>query len=166
MQQQASQAQQGRKKSVLVAGIGAAIVTAGITAALLAGGNSAPPAQTAAAPVQAPVQTAAAPVQTAAPEVKACQNQPLVELASVENGGSGTIRFRRGDFVSQTVMLNGLPQPIIFPGVRPDGFPLKEEIIIEGNATNLVLGAEGDHYVIPRVSGSTTYTIIWQPRKC
>jgi hypothetical protein len=164
MQQQASQARQGRKKSVLVAGIGAAIVTAGITAALLSG-NPAPataPAQTAAAPIQ----LAAVPVQAAAPEVKACQNQPLVELTSVENGGSGMIRFRRGDFVSQMMVLNGSPQPIVFPGVRPEGFPLKEEIVIEGDATNLVLGAEGDHYVIPRVSGSTTYTIIWQPRKC
>jgi hypothetical protein len=164
MQQQASQAQQGRKRSVLVAGIGAAIVTAGITAALLTG-NSAPPT-TPAQSAAVPVQTAAAPAQTAAPDVKACQNQPLVELASVENGGSGMIRFRRGDFVSQMIMLNGLPQPIVFPGVRPEGFPLKEEIVIEGDATNLVLGAEGDHYVIPRVSGSTSYTIIWQPRKC
>lgn len=163
MQQPASQSK-GRKKSVLVAGIGAAIVTVGITAVLMSG-NPAPsiaPAQTAAAPVQ----TAAAPVQAAAPEVRACQNQPLVELAFVENGGSGMIRFRRGDFVSQMLTLNGSPQPIVFPGVRPEGFPLKEEIIIEGEATNLVLGAEGDHYVIPRVSGSTSYTIIWQPRKC
>jgi hypothetical protein len=111
-----------------------------------------------------PVQTA--PVQAAAPEVKACRNEHLMELASVENGGSGMIRFRRGDFVSQTLVLNGSPQPIVFPGARPEGFPLKEEIVIEGEATNLVLGAEGDHYVIPRVSGSTTYTIIWQPRKC
>jgi hypothetical protein len=164
MQQQASQTQQGRKRSVLVAGIGAAIVTAGITAALLTG-NSAPPT-TPAQSAAAPVQTAAAPAQTAAPDVKACQNQPLVELASVENGGSGMIRFRRGDFVSQMIMLNGSPQRIVFPGVRPEGFPLKEEIVIEGDATNLVLGAEGDHYVIPRVSGSTSYTIIWQPRKC
>jgi hypothetical protein len=155
---------QGRKKSMLVAGIGAAIATAGITAVLMSG-NPAPsttPAQTAAASVQ----TAAAPAQAAAPEVKSCENQPLVELASVENGGSGMIRFRRGDFASQMLVLNGSPQPIVFPGVRPEGFPLKETIIIEGEATNLVLGAEGDHYVIPRVSGSTSYTIIWQPRKC
>jgi hypothetical protein len=163
MQQPASESQ-GRKKSMLVAGIGAAIATAGITAVLMSGNPtpSTTPAQTAAASVQ----TAAAPASAAAPEVKSCQNHPLVELASVENGGSGMIRFRRGDFVSQMLVLNGLPQQIVFPGVRPEGFPLKEAIIIEGEATNLVLGAEGDHYVIPRVSGSTTYAIIWQPRKC
>jgi hypothetical protein len=146
----ARQAQRARKKSVLVAGLGAAIVTAGITAVLLAG-NPAP---------------STTPAQTAAPEVKACQNQPLIEQASVENGGSGMIRFRRGDFVSQMMVLNGSPQPIIFPGVRPERFPLKETITIEGNATNVVLGAEGDHFIIPRVDGSYSYDITWQPRKC
>jgi hypothetical protein len=151
MRQAASQpAQQARKQSVLVAGLGAAIVTAGITAVLLAG-NAAP---------------STTPAQTAAPEVKACQNQPLIELASVEDGGSGMIRFRRGDFVSQMMVLNGSPQPIVFPGVRPEGFPLKETIIIEGNATNVVLGAEGDHFIIPRVDGSYSYDVTWQPRRC
>jgi hypothetical protein len=145
----ARQAQRARKKSVLVAGLGAAIVTAGITAVLLAG-NPAP---------------STTPAQTAAP-VKACQNQPLIEQASVENGGSGMIRFRRGDFVSQMMVLNGSPQPIIFPGVRPERFPLTETITIEGNATNVVLGAEGDHFIIPRVDGSYSYDITWQPRKC
>ena len=90
----------------------------------------------------------------AAPPAKACQAAPLIELASVENGGGGLVRFREGDFVSQPVGLDGSPQPIVFPRERPETAPLKELIIIEGDATNLVLGGEGDHFVIPRVDGS------------
>jgi hypothetical protein len=153
MQQAASQqAQHARRRRVLASGPGAAMVTAGITAVLLAG-NPAPsttPAETA----PAPAQIATTGTETTAPDVKACQNQPLIELASVENGGSGMIRFRKGDFASQMMVLNDSPQPIVFPGVRDEGFPLKETITIEGSATNLVLGAEGDHFIIPRVDGS------------
>jgi hypothetical protein len=151
MQQTDSLARQGRNKSVLVAGLGAALVATGITAVMLAG-NPAP---------------STTPAQTAVPQVKACEIAPLIELASAENGGSGIIRFREGDFVSQPIKLTGSPQPVVFPRARPETAPLKETIIIEGDATNVVLGAEGDHFVVPRVDGSYTYTITWSPaRKC
>jgi hypothetical protein len=149
MDQTASRAQQGRKKSVLVAGLGAAFVSAGITIAVLAGNPS----------------PSATPAQIAAPQVKACEIAPLIELASAENGGGGIIRFREGDFVSQPIKLNSSPQPIVFPRARPETAPLKETIIIEGDATNVVLGAEGDHFVVPRVDGSYSYTITWSPAK-
>jgi hypothetical protein len=64
------------------------------------------------------------------------------------------------------MVLNDSPQPIVFPGVRDEGFPLKETITIEGSATDLVLGAEGDHFIIPRVDGSYSYEITCQPRRC
>jgi hypothetical protein len=44
--------------------------------------------------------------------------------------------------------------------------PLTETIIIEGDATNVVLGAERDHFVVPRVDGSSSYTITWSAKKC
>jgi hypothetical protein len=161
MPQAASGTQQARKKSVLVAGLGAAFISAAITVVVLSS-NPTPSAT----PAAAPVQTAAAPAQTAAPDVKACKIEPLIELASTENGGGGTIRFREGNFVSQPITLTGTPQPIVFPRGRPETAPLEESIIIEGNATNVVLGAEGDHFVVPRVDGSYSYTITWSPKKC
>ena len=170
MQQTNPQGQQRGKTSVLVAGLGAAFVAAGITFALMSGNPTPAPSTVpvqATAPVQpaAPVQTAPV-AQGAPPQAKSCQREPLVELASVENGGSGVIRFRQGDYLSPPVTLTSEPQPIVFPKLRPETEPLKEEIFIEGRATNLVLGAEGDHYVIPRVDGSTSYTITWSPKKC
>jgi hypothetical protein len=154
MQQGASGAQQARKKSVLVAGLGAAFISAAITVVMLSS-NPTPSAT-----------PAAAPVQIAAPDVKACKIEPLIELASAESGGGGTIRFREGNFLSQPITLTGTPQPIVFPRSRPETAPLAESIIIEGNATNVVLGAEGDHFVVPRVDGSYSYTITWSPKKC
>ena len=55
---------------------------------------------------------------------------------------------------------------MVFPGVGDEGLPLKETITIEGSATNLLLGSEGDHFIIPRVDGSYSYEITWQPRRC
>ena len=148
MQQAASQAQQGRKKSMIVAGIGAAFVSAGITFAVMGGAPASP-----------------MPAQAAAPAARACQAEPLIELASVENGGGGVIRFREGDFVSQPIKLSGSAQPVVFPKLRPETAPLKETITIEGDATNVVLGADGDHFVVPRVDGSYSYTMTWLPAK-
>jgi hypothetical protein len=147
--QQASSGQT-RKKSKLVAGLGGAFVAAGITAAMLAS-NPSPPAT---------------PVQTAEPAAKACQGEPLMQLVSTENGGGGTIRLREGDYLSPPIKLGSSPQAIVFPKLRPETGPLKETIIVEGDATNLVLGPEGDHVVIPRVEGTYSYTMTWSPKKC
>jgi hypothetical protein len=173
MQQTNPQGQQRSKKSVLVAGLGAAFVAAGITFAMMSGNPtptpspSTAPVQTAApAQVAAPVQTAPPVAQAAPPQAKSCQREQLVELAWVENGGNGVIRFREGDYLSPPITLTSEPQPIVFPKFRPDAAPLKEEIFIEGQATHLVLGADGDHYVIDRVDGSTSYTMNWAPKKC
>jgi hypothetical protein len=156
MQQTAAQtqqtaAQQARKKSMVVAGLGAAFVAAGITAAIMA---------------SSPTPPVAAPAQIAEPAAKACQRAPLIELASAENGGGGIIRLRQGDFLSPPITLTGTPQQIVFPKPRPELAPMAETIIVEGNATNLVLGAEGDHFVVPSVNGTYSYTITWSPSKC
>ena len=146
---QASSGQTG-KKSILVAGLGAAFVSAFITAAMLAS-NPSPPAS---------------PVQTAEPAAKACQRESLMQFVSTENGGGGTIRLREGDYLSPPIKLGSSPQAVVFPKFRPETAPLKETIIVEGDATNLVLGPEGDHVVIPRVQGTYSYTMTWSPRKC
>jgi hypothetical protein len=147
--QQASSGQT-RKKSALVAGLGAAFVAAGVTAAMLAS-NPSPPAT---------------PVQTAEPAAaRACQGEPLMQLVSTENGG-GTIRLREGDYLSPPIKLGSSPQAVVFPKPRPETVPLKETIIVEGDATNLVLGPEDDHVVIPRVEGTYSYTMTWTPKKC
>jgi hypothetical protein len=168
MQQTNPKAQQRGKKNVLVAGLGAAFVATGITFAVLSGNPAtapSPPQVQAAAQLQtAPAPTTPA-AEAAAPQTKSCQIEPRVEFASVENGGSGVVRFRAGDYLSPPITLTTEPQPIVFPKPRPEGAPLEESIIVEGQATNLVLGAEGDHFVIPRVDGSSTYWVTWSPAK-
>ena len=189
MQQTNPKVQQRGKSGVLVAGLGAAFVAAGITFALMAGSSTAPPSTSAqpTAPVQtamqvqpaqapAPVQLAP-PVQTspplqappatqaAPPQDKSCTRSPLVEYAYVENGGSGVVRFREGDYVSPWITLSSQQQSIPFPTLRRDTY-FKESIIIEGQATNIVLGADGDHFQVPRVDGTYSYTMEWAPMKC
>jgi hypothetical protein len=191
MQQQAgSGAQQRGKKSALVAGLGAAFVAAGITFAVLSSGLEAPPspssaqatapAQTAmqvqAPPVQIapPVQVApsqtAPPVQTAAvplaPQARSCPRRPLVEIAHVEHGGSGVVRFHEGDYVSPWITLSDEDQPIVFPAPRRDTI-FRDSIVIEGRATGLVLGADGDRFEVPSFDGSYNYTMDWHAaQKC
>jgi hypothetical protein len=167
MQQTNPRADQRGKKSVLVAGLGAAFVSAGITFAIMSGSSTPSPSTTplqAAAAVQAtaPVQTPPV-AQAAPPQAKSCQVEPRWEIASVENGGSGVVRFRAGDYVSPWVTLTNEPQWVVFPTPRP-GVPENEDIVIEGQATNVVLGA--DHFVIPKLDGSYGYGIRWRPAKC
>jgi hypothetical protein len=186
MQQTDSGAQQRGKKSALVAGLGAAFVAAGITFAVLSSGPAAPPSPSAAqatAPVQTamqvqappaqiapPVQAAPPPVQTAAapmaPQAKSCPRRPLVEIAHVEHGGSGVVRFREGDYVSPWMTLSGEDQPIVFPTARRDTV-FRDSIVIEGHATGLVLGADGDRFEVPNFDGSYNYTMDWHAaQKC
>jgi hypothetical protein len=191
MQRANPKAQQRGKSGVLVAGLGAAFVAAGLTFALMSGSSTAPsspsvettaPVQTAMqvqpAPAQAPapvqlappVQTAPPPqappiAQAPPPQDKSCTRSPLVEYAYVENGGSGVVRFREGDYVSPWITLSSQQQSIPFPTLRRDTY-FKESIIIEGQGTNLVLGADGDHFQVPRVDGTYSYTMEWAPMKC
>jgi len=182
-QQTGSGAQQRGRKSTLVAGLGAAFVAAGITFAVLSSGPAAPPSPSpaqATAPVQTamqiqappariapPVQAApqpAPPVETAAvplaPQARSCPRRPLVEIAHVEHGGSGVVRFREGDYVSPWMTLSAEDQPIVFPTPRRDTV-FRDSIVIEGRATGLVLGADGDRFEVPNFDGSYNYTMDW-----
>jgi hypothetical protein len=148
--QQASSGQT-RKKSILVAGLGGAFVAAGITAAMLAS-NPSPPAT---------------PVQTAEPTANTCQQrEPRMQLVSTGNGGGGTVRFRAGDYLSPPITLGSSPQPVVFPKLRPEKGLVNETIIVEGDATNLLLGPVGSQVVIPRVQGTYSYLMTWAPKKC
>jgi hypothetical protein len=190
MQQQTGSGAQQRKKSALVAGLGAAFVAAGITFAVLSSGpaaapspspaQSTAPAQTAmqvqappvqiAPPVQAAPPQTAPPVQAAAvplaPQARSCPRRPLVEIAHVEHGGSGVVRFREGDYVSPWITLSDEDQPIVFPMPRRDTV-FRDSIVIEGRATGLVLGADGDRFEVPNFDGSYDYTMDWHAaQKC
>jgi hypothetical protein len=190
MQQTNTSAQQRSKKSALVAGLGAAFVAAGITFAVLSSGPATPPSPSpvqATAPVQTAMQAQAPPVQTAppvqaappqtappvqtaavplAPQARSCPRRPLVEIAHVEHGGGGVVRFREGDYVSPWMTLSDEDQPIVFPTPRRDTV-FRDSIVIEGHATGLVLGADGDRFEVPNFDGSYNYTMDWHAaQKC
>lgn len=168
MQQTSSGAGQGGRKSTLVAGLGAAFVAAGITFAVLSSGPAAPPSPApaqATAPVQTAMQVQAPPSQMAPPQANSCARRPLVEIAHVEHGGSGVVRFREGDYVSPWITLTGEDQPIVFPTARRD-VVFRDSIVIEGHASGLVLGADGDHFEVPNFDGSYSYTMDWHAQRC
>jgi hypothetical protein len=152
---------QARTKSALIAGLGAAFVAAGVTVAMMGSG---PSPSTTPAPVTEQV-TKQAIGQATEQATEKCQREPLMQLVSTQNGG-GTVRLREGDYLSPPIVLGSSPQAVVFPKFRPQTGSLKETIIIEGNATNLVLGTIGDGLVIPRVDGTYSYEMTWAAKKC
>jgi hypothetical protein len=97
----------------------------------------------------------------------ACQQrEPRMQLVSTANGGGGTVRFRAGDYLSPPITLGSSPQPVVFPKLRPEKGLVNETIIVEGDATNLLLGPVGSQVVIPRVQGTYSYLMTWAPKKC
>jgi hypothetical protein len=62
---------------------------------------------------------------------------PLMLLVST-NTGSGTIRFREGNYLSPPITLSTVPQTVVFPRPRPDQGVLDEVLTMEGNATDIV----------------------------
>ena len=143
------QGQGQRKVSPATAGIGAAVIAAALTVVVMTSGPT-------------PQTTS----QRTASTSKECQFVPRKLLVSTTNGG-GTVRFKASGFVSPTFTLTNQPQAVVFPLPRPDAVPAPEDIMVEGNATDLVLTSEVSEYrrVFDRVVGSSTFSVQWKPMK-
>src|SRR5215475_10366729 len=124
VQRAADQAQGARKRTILVAGLGAAFLASLLTFTM-APGN--PP------PAAMPAAQAAA-----VPQTKSCQKVPLVWLVSSTIPDGGTVRLREGNYVSPPVKLTSQPQAVVFPRMRGD-VNFVEPIIVEGDAPNIIV---------------------------
>jgi hypothetical protein len=145
------QSQGQRKLSPMIAGLGAAVIAAGITIAVMTSGSSTAP-------------TTTDPV--AVKDTKQCQLIQRRLLIATDNGG-GTVRFRASGWVSPPFNITKEPQVVVFPLLRPDTNPVAESIMIEGNATNVVITSEvvADSRRVFDVPGSYKYDVTWVPRR-
>lgn len=125
---------QSRRKSALVAGLGAAFMASIVTGTILMSNPS----------------PAAMPAQTSSPGQ--CHSLPRTMLVSTNNG-SGVLRFREGNYLSPPITLTSKPQEVTFPLPRPEFGSIDEMITIEGNATNLVVAS-------PLTGGASTYPMV------
>ena len=146
MHQSASSAQQGKGNKAVFAGLGAAVIASMMTVAMLAGHATSP----------------VAPAQAAAVLKNECTSLPLMLMVSAETGG-GTVRFRESDYLSPPITLSRTPQNVYFPRPRPEAGQMKETIVIEGEATNVVMVSPVTHArnVVAKVSGSFSYVGTW-----
>jgi hypothetical protein len=151
MQQAASQAQaqQPRKSSALVAGLGAAFIASAISLTMMMSGVS-------------PV-AGAAQATPAAPKCQVVYRQFLVATTA----GSGTVQLREGSYLSPPIRLSATPQAVTFPLARPQITPAAEVITIEGNATDVVLTSPVSTFrrVFESVSGVSAFEAKWMPMK-
>ena len=151
MQQTASQAQAqpSRSRSVVIAGLGAALVAAVVTLVILMSGGSAPVA----------VADGGA---TATDQCHMLQRRLLVSTTST----GGTVRLREGNYLSPPIKLGAEPKVVVFPLPRPQTSPVEEVLTIEGNAKDVVVTSE----VTPlrrvfNVAGVTAFSLTWAPMK-
>jgi hypothetical protein len=152
MQQQGAsqgQVEQARKRSGIVAGIGAAVVASAITAVVMMSGHS---------PVAVSDQAATGTTQ--------CRMLPR-EILIATNAGSGTVRLREGSYLSPPITLSARPQSVIFPLPRPETTPVEEVITIEGNATDVVITSPVTplRRVFESVTGVLAFNVAWKPMK-
>jgi hypothetical protein len=150
MQQPAfrGQAQQPRKISPVVAGLGAAFVASAVTLGIVMSSPS---------PVAVADQAASSATQ--------CQMVPRKLLVST-TVGSGTVRLREGNYLSPPITLSAKPQAVIFPLPRPEVTPVEEVISMEGNANDVVITS--DLTSLRRVfdvTGATAFGVTWLPMK-
>ena len=148
MQETASQGQSQGKRSPVLVGIGAAAVAATVTLAVMMSDSP---------------QVATSDQATSAS--KQCTLMQRRLLVATEHGG-GTVRFRASGWLSPPFTLAAQPQVVVFPLPRPGEAPVKEEISVEGNATDVVITSEvTDLHKVFDVGGVYTYAVTWAPRK-
>jgi hypothetical protein len=144
------QAQPSSKRPAIVAAIGAALVATVITLVIsMSGGASqvAPPSGATA---------------TQAPQCSLIQRKLYVSTAT----GSGTVRLREGNYVSQPIVLSAQRQPVVFPQLRPGENPVEEVITIEGNSDNVMISSDyNPNLGIYNVPGLTAFSITWKAVK-
>jgi hypothetical protein len=146
MQNSASigQAQRAGRSSVLVAGLGAALVASALTFAM------------------APGKPAAVSAQAAS--TNQCQSLPRSMLVMTNTGG-GTVRFREGNYLSPPIVLSRQPQTVVFPLPRPADAPIDEIITIEGDATDLIIASPvtNARTTYPQLTGTFSMKKNWVP---
>jgi hypothetical protein len=152
MQQQVAsqgQTEQGRKRSGIVAGIGAAAVASAITIVVMMSGSS---------PVAVNDQAATGTTQ--------CRMLPR-EILLATNAGGGTVRLREGSYLSPPITLGAKPQSVVFPLPRPETTPVEEVITVEGNATDIVMTSPVTPWrkVFESVTGVSAFSVAWKPMK-
>jgi len=147
MQHSASigQAQRASKSSVLVAGLGAALVASALTFAM------------------APGKPASA-VSAQAASTNQCQSLPRSMLVMTNTGG-GTVRFREGNYLSPPIVLSRQPQTVVFPLPRPVDAPIDEIVTIEGDATDLIIASPvtNARTTYPQLTGTFSMKKNWVP---
>jgi hypothetical protein len=135
---------QARRKSILIAGLGAAFMASIVTGTVLMCNPS---------PAAMPAQGSSN---------GQCQVLPRTMLISTNTGG-GTVRFREGGYLSPAITLSNKPQEVTFPLPRPEFGSVDELIAIEGNATDLVIASPITHEqnIYPMVIGAATMKKNW-----
>jgi hypothetical protein len=143
-----AQVQQQARRSPAVAGVGAALVASALTLVLM---TSSP------APVAAPDQA----VQSTA-QCQMLQRKLLVSTTT----GSGTVRLRAGSYLSPPIALSTRPQAVVFPQPRPSVNPVEEVIVVEGNASDVVITSEITNLrMVFDVTGTSAFNLTWKPMK-
>jgi hypothetical protein len=138
------QAQRSGKNSVLVAGLGAALVASALTLAIMPG-----------RPASA---------VSAAATTNQCQSLPRSMLVMTNTGG-GTVRFREGGYLSPPIVLTTQPQTVVFPLPRPQTTAVDEIITIEGDATDLIIASPvtNARTTYPQLTGTFSIKKNWVP---
>ena len=140
------QAQRSGKNSVLVAGLGAALVASALTFVIMPG------------------KPASAVSAQAAATTNQCQSLPRSMLVMTNTGG-GTVRFREGGYLSPPIVLSTQPQTVVFPLPRPQTTAVDEIITIEGDATDLIIASPvtNARNTYPQLTGTFSIKKNWVP---
>jgi hypothetical protein len=144
------QSQPSRSRSVVVAGLGAALVASAITVVMLMNGGSSPIAV----------------ADGASSGTDQCHMLQRKLLVSTTSSG-GTIRVREGNYLSPPVKLGPEAKAVVFPLPRPQTTPVEEVLTIEGTASDVVITSDVTplRRVFNDVVGVTAFNVIWKPMK-
>ena len=134
------QAQRSGKNSVLVAGLGAALVASALTFAIMPG------------------KPASAVTAQAAATSNQCQSLPRSMLVMTNTGG-GTVRFREGGYLSPPIVLSTQPQTVVFPPGLISWYKG------EGDATDLIIASPvtNARTTYPQLTGTFSIKKNWVP---
>jgi hypothetical protein len=166
----------------VIGGLGVALTAATVAAVVMSSGpqsSTAAASQAQAAPVyaavaaQAPVMapTQVAPVAkvappasipaaaTAADDKKECKVLPRRFFVT----GTGTVHLRADGFVSRNVALSDVPQEVDLPQRRPMTGEVQQNIVVEGQASFILLTTDYDFKQGLRVNGASNFDIYWVP---
>jgi hypothetical protein len=145
-----TQTQPSRNGSIIVAGVGGALVASAVTLVLLMNSGSAP----------------AAVADGASSGTNQCQMLQRKLLVSTTSSG-GTVRLREGNYLSPKIKLGAEPQAVVFPLPRPETTPVEEVLTIEGDANDVVITSDVTalRRVLDHVIGVTAFNVMWKPMK-